>query len=126
MDTMFYFYYLFYKKIMKDDSPHIFSCLGISACETFFVVNIVSCLLIQFCIKLGFWGSITIGVLITLLNVYYFIKSGRYKNIEKSKPMYFGNKWISIVTAIVFFIITVSSMFWGPIYLKHHIDMYCK
>lgn len=119
MKTIYYYYYLFYSKKLNEDSPHRTTLLSLSACEGFFISGMIQLFFARFyCISIGKWVMLSICILIILLNYLYFDKSGLAKEIIKIKPLLFKSPKISIVTTILFFIISVSIIFWGPICVK--------
>lgn len=127
MDVIYYYCYLFYKKILKEDEPHALTVWAIGFGEGFFISVIVDILLIRFfCIKIDKWLMIGVGLTFLLFNYLYFFKSGRGKRIVISKPTFFGNKKMSALLTIIFFVFLISSMFWGAICSKYLLQTYCK
>lgn len=127
MNVLYYYFFLFYSKVLKDDEPHMLTILALSACEGF-MVNIIVDVFTAKCFCSGinsfFWmGTIALFI---FLNYLYFYKSGKAKELIKKKPMFFSSNSISIFITILFFILMVSSIFWGPIYTKHILDTHCR
>ncbi|MBW1654736.1 hypothetical protein GSY47_04995 [Flavobacterium quisquiliarum] len=69
---------------------------------------------------------IGISVLFLLINYFYFFKSKRSLRIIKEKPLFFGSSKISKILTIAFFVVIISSMFWGAIYAKYLLQTYCR
>jgi len=66
MKILYYYYYLFYTKILPDDQPHLTVIFCLSLMESFILnglLNIVSILL--FCYNIAKWPMI--GVLIAII-----------------------------------------------------------
>ncbi len=127
MKILFYYYYLFYTRILPDDQPYATTVFTLSVSESFFINNLILFFFAHFfCINIGKWTMIGITMLIILTNYLYFYRSGRMKEIVKTKPKFFNNHFISIIITILFFIITSSFIFWGPIYVKNILDGCCK
>lgn len=127
MKTIYYYYYLFYSKIIKDDEPYATTSFTLSMSEGFFVNFILNILIIDFyCFALNKWAMISIQLLIIFINYFYFNKSKRAKEIVQEKPMFYFNHKLSIVLSSLFFIFTLSFMFWGPIYVKYLLDTKCR
>lgn len=127
MDVIYYYCYLFYKKVLKENEPHALTVWALGIGEGFFISIIIDILLIRFfCIKMDKWLMIGIGLTFLLFNYFYFFKSGRGQRIVVSKPTFFGNKKISVMLTILFFVALISSMFWGAICSKYLLQTYCK
>lgn len=127
MDVIYYYCYLFYKKILKEDEPHALTVWALGIGEGFFISVLIDILLIHFfCIKMDKWLMIGIGLICLLLNYFYFFKSSRGQRIIIYKPAFFGNRKISMILTIIFFIVLISSMFWGAICSKYLLETYCR
>jgi hypothetical protein len=121
--TIYYYYFLFYKKILKDNEPHLLTTLALSASFGFVLDFIARVILANtLCISLNTWLSMVLLGLVVLIVYYIFHKSGIAKEVVKQKPMFFNNHIFSIIISILFFIMTVSFMFWGPTYTKEILD----
>jgi hypothetical protein len=128
MDVIYYYCFLFYTRILKDDSPHTTTVWALGFAEGFFAnVILYSFLIYYFGITtLNTWIMMFFVAIFVLANHLYFKKSGRAKKIVKEKPMFYSSQKISIIITSVFFILLISSMFWGPFYIKYLSDKYCK
>ncbi|QLC68014.1 hypothetical protein LPB248_12155 [Flavobacterium sp. LPB0248] len=69
---------------------------------------------------------IGISILFLLVNYFYFFKSKRSLRIIKERPLFFGSPKISKILTIVFFVIIISSMFWGAICSKYLLETCCR
>lgn len=127
MNVIYYYYFLFYTKILKEDEPYATTVFALSVSQGF-VVNVIINLIIinKFCISLNEWIMIMFQLIILLLNYLYFNKSKLARKIIKQKPMFFGHNLLSIIITILFFIVTLSFMFWGPIYSKYLLRTHCN
>ncbi|MDN3675581.1 hypothetical protein QWY99_21345 [Flavobacterium branchiarum] len=126
MKTIYYYYYLFYIKISKDDEPYATTVFALSMSEGFvinFILNIIS--IHQYCYLIDKWIMIIVQLVVLIINYLFFNKSGKAIEITKEKPMFFFNHKLSVITTLLFFIITLSFMFWGPIYTKYLLETYC-
>lgn len=125
MKVFYYYYFLFYSKVLKDNEPHMLTTFALSASEGFFINVILDIFLIKFfCISMDKWTMLGILAGLILANYYYFHRAGKGKEIIKTKPKFFSNHRVSIVITVLFFVITASSLFWGPVYTKHLLE-YC-
>lgn len=127
MDVIYFYSFLFYTKIIKDDEPHATTVWVLGFAEGFFASVVLDIFSIRFCcISLNKWIMISIGAIFVFANYLYFNRSGRSKKIVKAKPMFYSNHRISILLTSIFFIVLISSMFWGPIFSRDLLDKYCK
>ncbi len=127
MDVVYYYCYLFYRKILKEDEPHALTTWALGFGEGFFFSVIIDVFLIRFfCFKMNKWLIIGVGIIFLLFNYLYFFKSGRGQRIVLSKPNFFGSQKISILLTIIFFVVLISSMFWGAIWAKYLLETYCR
>lgn len=127
MKIIYYYSFLFYKKNLKDDTPYSTTIWALGLAEGFFVSVILNLLVIHFfCINMGKWFMIAIGVICLLINYLYFTKDGRSKKIIKQQPVFLGSPKISILVTTLFYIILISSLFWGPVYAKHLLTVNCR
>lgn len=127
MDIIYYYCYLFYTRIIKDNEPYAATAWALGFIEGFFASVILNIVSIHFlCFSLGKWRMIGIGIMFLLGNYFYFNKSGRAKKIVKNKPVFYNNRRISIILTSIFFAVLISSMFWGPLYTKYLLDKHCR
>ncbi|MDN3675583.1 hypothetical protein QWY99_21355 [Flavobacterium branchiarum] len=126
MDVIYYYFYLFYIRIIKDNEPHMLTILAISATEGFIINIIIQVISIIYQCKQTsnlIWMSI-IG-LANMFNYLYYYKSGRAIRIIKEKPMFYSSNRISILSTISFFIVFGTSIIWGSILTKYLLETYC-
>lgn len=120
MNVIYYYFYLLYTKYIPDNEPYITAVWAISVCEGFFLACCTDILLLSnYCYTLKIWEMCAFTVFALIVNYFYFIKTGRYKKIIKKKPTFRSSHRLSIIVTVLFFVITFSSWFWGPIYSKH-------
>lgn len=127
MNLLYYYYFLFYTKVLPDNEPHATTVFTLSLSESFIVNGVLDILLAYlFCFSLNKWSMIIISLLIMGINYLLYSRSGKAKKIIKLKPKVFNSNKLSIVIVILFFVITASFLFWGPIYVKHILEEHCK
>jgi hypothetical protein len=118
MKILYYYYYLFYSKILVQNDPGFVTVLALSFAQSLWITAILDFATIQaLCIKLDkFYG---IGILVILLawNFYYY-NAGMSKKIIKERPMIWKNHSISIALVLTFTLIAISWMFWGSFYAR--------
>lgn len=127
MKVLYYYYYLFYTKILPDDEPHATTVFTLSASEGFLINGILQISLARFfCIPVNKWPMIGVLVLLIFINYLYYHRTDKAKEIVKNKPMFYSNHKLSIALTLLFFIITLSFLFWEPVYVKHIMEEYCR
>lgn len=125
MDVIYYYYYLFYKQILKDNEPNMLTIMALSASYSFPVAMILQIITIKNCIVVDTWLMFLFVPFFILINYLYFIRSGRYKIILEKKPKILNSNLFSVFFVVLFFLITISFMFWGPIYAKELLLSHC-
>ena len=78
-----------------------------------------------YCYQIEVWIQFLLTMVIIFINYMIFHRTGRAKQIIKSKPMIRNSKGLSIILTLLFFLITASWLFWGSIYGKHILS-HCK
>ena len=127
MDVIYYYCYLFYVRIIKDNEPHLLTILAISATECFFINIVLEAVLICYqCKQTNVLIWVGVICLTNIFNYLYFFKSGRSMKIIKEKPMFFSNNRTSIIITFLFFIVFATSIIWGSILSKFLLDTYCN
>jgi hypothetical protein len=121
LDVLYYHYYQFYSKVLKDNEPHLLTTLAISASQSFFLnfsINIVWANL--YCrTLLDKWGMIFLTIMVIALNYLIFHFTGRAKRVIINSPKLLGSNSFSRTMTLIFFLVTTSFLFWGPIYLRN-------
>jgi uncharacterized membrane protein len=125
--VFYYYYFLFYSRVLKDNEPHLLTTLALSASEGFLINGILQISLARFfCISIDKWPMIGILVLLIGANYLYYHRTGKAKEIVKTKPMFYSNRELSVTLTLLFFIVTLSFLFWEPIYIKQIMEEYCR
>ena len=124
MNVLYYYYYLFYTRVLPDDEPHATVIFTLSFSESLLVnysIDLVGAHL--FCkFLLGKWSMIIIFVMIMVVNYLIYHKTGKNKKVVENKPKFFNSNIASIAITGVFFLITTSFLFWMADYLMYVID----
>lgn len=127
MDVIYYYCFLFNVKIIKDNEPYATTVWALGLAEGYFltvVCDIVS--MRYFCFDIiEYFMTPIIGITI-ISNYIFFNKSKRSRRIIKDKPTFFGSDKISMILTIIFFVVLISSMFWGAICSKYLLQNYCN
>lgn len=127
MDVLYYHYFLFYKYILRDNEPHLLTTLALTASLGLMITKIIDLIsIILVCNKINSFSYYGTFVIILIANVLIFHRNKRAETIIKEQPLFFNNKFISIVLTIVFFISTLSFMFWGAEYALTLLERHCR
>jgi len=123
MRVLYYYSFLFYSKILRDNEPHLLTTLALSFLEALIINGILEAISVHaFCKDLDKLAMFAILLLIIGTNYWILHRTGKAKEIVKLKPQFFNSHRLSIVITLVFAIAAISLMFWGPIYLKGILD----
>lgn len=120
ISTLYFYYYLFYKKILRDNEPHMLATLVLGFSFSLLLIGIIDITVASlFKLKLGHYTMLGINLL--MITVFYltFHRTGKAKEIVKEKPKFFNSHTLSILITFLFFAITTSFLFWGSGYVKN-------
>jgi hypothetical protein len=99
-ETMFYYYYLFDRKMAERD-PHIWAMLHLSLVEGLILSYFVGSVLVKYYhIVAPTYIGVSMWCLVILFNYLYFIKSDRYVEIIRTEPKFFGSHWLSVLISL--------------------------
>ena len=116
MKVIYFYYFLFYSEILNEDEPHFTAYFSLSASQGFLVNGIIDFIALKFyCYNIDKWPMIIIGLIIFGMNYFYYGKMNKGKEIVAMKPTFFNNRPFSIISSILFFLISLSWLFWGPL-----------
>jgi hypothetical protein len=122
LKVFYYNYYCFYKKIIRDPDPHLATLLALSFSEGLLINGPIDMLAIKwYCYQVPVWIQFSLTLILVLVNYLALQTGGKAKSIIKERPT-LVNKIFSVVITWAFFLITVSWLFWGPIYGKHLLE----
>jgi len=127
MSILYYYYYLFYTKILPDDQPHSTVIFCLSLMESFIIngfLNIVSILL--FCYNISKWPMVGVLIAIVIINYKIYYKSRRMDCIIVEKPKLFNSNTASVVLSVVFFLFSLLMIVTAPFYSKYLLERFCS
>jgi hypothetical protein len=125
-DVIYYHFFLFYSKVLKDPEPHFATILAFSFCQSLFVNGLIDLITLKwFCYQIPVWPQFMIVLAMIYFNYLGFIRNGNAKKITVTQPTLMKNRGISIIVSLLFFFISISYLFWGPIYGRHLLSQ-CK
>lgn len=112
MNVFYYYYYLFYTKVLPDNQPHSTVIFTLSFTLSLIVNCIVNVALAYFLnVSLRKWEMIGIFAFITLLLYLAYYRNGKGKRIVKEKPKLFKSNVVSIVLTVLLFLIGILTLF---------------
>lgn len=88
--VLYYYYSLFYKKVLKDNEPHLLATLALSFSLSLLangLLNITLAHLLNFAFSK--WEMISLLVLIILVFYLTLHRTGKAKDIVKEEPKFF-------------------------------------
>ncbi len=119
MNVFYYYYYLFYTKVLPDNQPHSTVVFTLSFSLSLLVNGILS-IIAAYVADYNMSNYIMVGIFVAIMVVNYlvFYRTGKGKRLVKEKPKFNNSHKLSVLLTSVFFLITTSYLFWGPILLK--------
>lgn len=119
LDVIYYHYFLFYTKLKIDPEPHFATVLSIGFSQSLLINGVMDIIALKwFCYQIPVWIQFSLHVLVVYLNYLAYQRGNKGSRIVNEKPVICGNKSLSIIVALLFFLSTMSWLFWGPIYGK--------
>jgi hypothetical protein len=122
MNVLYYYYYLFYTRVLPDNEPHATVIFTLSFSESLLINGIIDISSAHFCKNMEMWLMIGIFVMLIAANYLIYSKTKKSRIIVEQKPAFFSSHKVSIIITLLWFIITTSFMFWEPIYVKDILD----
>lgn len=118
--VLYYYYYLFYTKVLVQPEPHFVTVLALSASEGFLINYSIDFLSAHLLCKVfhEMWYKLLMVVILLMINFWYYSKQGIDKKIVKERPKILGSHALSITVTLTFFLVTTSFLFWMADYLK--------
>lgn len=113
MKIFYYYYYLFYRNVYKESEPVLGARLAFTASEVLIFVSFIRiCSAFFFCYVLSKYYMFALALILLLLNTYIFLPRKRVEVILKSRPLFFQSRALTIFLTWIFFLISLSSMYW--------------
>ena len=121
--VFYYYYFLFYSKVLVQPEPHFVTVLAISFVESLWINAVLDIIaLTGFCYKIDKLLMIAITLLLIAINYWNFTKKNNSANIIKSKPLFFKNHKLTTTIIIILSVIGISWLFWGSFYAKYVLE----
>lgn len=119
INIFYYYYYLFYTKVLPDSQPHSTVIFTLSFSLSLLVNGLLS-LIAAYAVdyNMSKYVMVSIFIIIVIVNYLIFYKSGKGKQLVKEKPKVLNSHKVSLLFTVIFFLITTSCLFWGPILVK--------
>ena len=127
MSILYYYYYLFYTKVLPDDQPHSTVVFCISLMESFIInglLNIASILLSRY--NISKWPMIGVLIAIIISNYQIYYRSKRMERIIDEKPKLFNSNIASVVFSLFFFLFSLLMIVTAPFYSRYLLERFCN
>lgn len=112
IDVLYYYYYLFYKKIWRDNDPHLTTVLSLGFIFSIIINGIIDLMIVfAFGVFLNKYQKIAIALSAIIIMYIIFIKNKRGVYIVKGESQLIYNHLISIVISISFLTIGLLFLF---------------
>ena len=119
--VLYYYYYLFYTKIIPDNEPHATTIFTLGFTVSLIINGLLDILLTSFFDLISeMWIKVLIFIASVIILYFAFGKSGKGKIIvEKEKPMIRNNQTVSIIYTVFIFVLGLFFLFVTPLITKH-------
>jgi uncharacterized protein involved in cysteine biosynthesis len=116
MDVLFYYYYLCYKNVIPDVKPHL-TAVWVMSVTIALIINVpINLLFIYwFHTMLDTWIMIGILGVIFLIIYLHYLKTNKWKQIIKEKPVLWNSHRLSIIFTIAFTVLGIAVLIAGMI-----------
>lgn len=123
MNILYYYCYLLYTKVIPENEPYATTVFVLSFSESFLLFSAANIVLAYFrCIVLSKWIGVLLMVTFSVINYLVFSRSGLSRKIVEEKPTLFNSHRISMMIFGLLFFVSVSSLFWAPIWTRHILE----
>jgi len=122
LDVLYYYYYLFYTKIIPEDEPNATVIFTLGASCSFPMGMLLDCVLSYNCYYSNTYLLFSVSIVFWALFYFLYYRTKLYKKVIQARPKFFGSHRKTIITVFLFFLVTASFMFWGPIVSKNIFD----
>jgi hypothetical protein len=118
---LYYYYFSFYLKV--DDEPYSMTVFALSVSEALLINFSAQMISVHFyCYFISTWPMLGVCAAMLTFNYFLFMKSGISKKIVKAQSPIIYSKTATKAFVIIFFIITTSFLFLGPILTKSMLE----
>lgn len=127
MKVLYYYYYLFYTRILPDEEPHLTVIFTLSFSESLVVNGVLDILIANaFCRRMHVWLMLLIFGVILSINYFTYLSSKKGYDIIEERPHLLSSNAVSIFISIAWFLFSTSFLFWKPLYLRYLLDQCSK
>lgn len=114
LKVFYYYYHLFYSKVLVQPEPHFVTVLALSFIESIPIMAIIELSAIKLsCKSVGKWWMIAVLILLNGINYLYFLRQGKGKEAVKEKPKMLGSHTLTVIITLSISLICLSWLFWG-------------
>jgi hypothetical protein len=123
MKILYNYYYLFYTRVLPDDEPFATTLFTLTVSESFAVDFIIRYFLaVNYCKEFQTSSSMFVFGVMLVVNYLIFHRGQRARKFVAESPKFFGSHKLSIIITVIFFLITSSTLFLGPVYISTILD----
>lgn len=122
-DVLYYNYYLFHFKIMKDPEPFAMTSFMLSFTESFIIFGTIDLInVMKFCKPTERWVAYPLMALLVGINYLIFNSSLRSRRIIKEKPSLWNRPRLSAVITVAFFCLSLFFLIVVMIFTKKQLE----
>jgi len=123
LNILYYYYYLFYTRVLPDNQPHLTVIFTLSFSLSLLINGLLSIILVYvFNYNMSEYMMIGIFSIIMAVNYLVFYRIEKGKRLVKEKPKLLKSHRLSILFTLIFFLVTISFLFFGPIYVRNILE----
>jgi hypothetical protein len=123
--VLYYYYYLFYKKIWHENDPHFTTILSLSFLFSLYLncfIDLILALTLSVTLNIYYYMSILLIIAIVMYLSFLKNKKGEYI-VLKEKPVFLNNS-ISIIISITSFLFGILIMFFEADIIRAILNKY--
>ena len=123
LNILYYYYYLFYTRVLPDNQPHLTVIFTLSFSLSLLINGLLSIILVYVSnYNMSEYMMIGIFFIIMAVNYLVFYRTEKGKRLVKEKPKLLKSHRLSILFTLIFFLVTISFLFFGPIYVRNILE----
>lgn len=121
MSRVFYYYYhMFYSRVLLQPDPHFETILAISAMESLWINGILDTFsVVVYCYKLGKWPMLGVLILLLVVNFKLYGSKSFQNKIVSRKQTIFDSHKLTILIVVVISLLGISWLFWGSFFTRN-------
>ena len=110
--TIYYYYFLFYNRILAESNPHLATVLVLSFFESLIANLIFTIIGVRvYCFNASKWQGIALCASLVIINSFYYLRNNRGEDIVEQKPKVFDSNTLSIAVTVLVSFIALYTLF---------------